>query len=350
VVGRFAFAVPGDLATPTGGYAYDRRMIDELRRIGWQIDVVDLGDGFPFPTAEQRDAARAALIALPEKMPIVIDGLAFGVLPEAAKALQIRNPLIALVHHPLALESGIAPEAAEALRASERAALACTRRVIATSETTAHLLAAEFGVATEHIAVARPGSDPAPLAPGSTDGIVRLLAIGSVTPRKGYDVLIAALSTLADLSWRLTIAGDVTRDSAAAAALEQLIARHGLNDRIVMLGAVVPERLGALYCAADIFTLASRYEGYGMALADAVAHGLPVVATTAGAIPEAVPPDAGLLVAPDDVSALAGALRRLIADATERQHFATTARAAAAQLPTWRASARIFSAAIEAAA
>jgi glycosyltransferase involved in cell wall biosynthesis len=325
-------------------------MIEELRHIGWQIDVVDLGDGFPVPTAEQRDAARAALIALPEKMPIVIDGLAFGVLPEAAKALQIRNPLIALVHHPLALESGIAPEAADTLRASERTALACARRVIATSETTAHLLAAEFGVATEHLAVARPGSDPAPLAPGSTDGIVRLLAIGSVTPRKGYDVLIAALSTLADLSWRLTIAGDVTRDSAAAAALEQLIARHGLNDRIVMLGAVVPERLGALYCAADIFTLASRYEGYGMALADAVAHGLPVVATTAGAIPEAVPPDAGLLVAPDDVSALAGALRRLIADATERQHFATTARAAAAQLPTWRASARIFSAAIEAAA
>ena len=116
MVGRLAFAVPGDLATPTGGYAYDRRMIAELRRIGWQVDVIDLGDGFPFPTAPQRGAAFVALSSVPDNGPIVIDGLAFGVLPKAAAALQTRHPLIALVHHPLALESGLTPEAAAALR------------------------------------------------------------------------------------------------------------------------------------------------------------------------------------------------------------------------------------------
>jgi glycosyltransferase involved in cell wall biosynthesis len=349
VVGRLAFAVPGDLATPTGGYAYDRRMIAELRHIGWQVDVIDLGKGFPFPTARQRGAAFTALSAVPDLNPIVIDGLAFGVLPNAAAALQTRHPLIALVHHPLALETGLTPETSADLRASEKAALACARRIIVTSSTTARVLSDEFGVAEKRITVARPGSDPAPIAKGSNDGIIRLLAIGSVTPRKGYDVLVAALAAIADLPWRLKIAGDLNLDLASGAALKAQIARAGLTERIVLLGAIAPERLGELYLQADVFTLASRYEGYGMALADAVAHGLPVVATTAGAIPEAVPASTSVLVEPDDVAALTIALRQVIGDPAARRRLADSARAAALHLPTWNASARAFSAVIEAA-
>ena len=115
-----------------------------------------------------------------------------------------------------------------------------------------------------------------------------------------------------------------------------------------MLGAVPPQRLAELYGAADIFVLASRFEGYGMAYTEAIAHGLPVVGTSAGAIPDTIPPGAGLLVAPDDASALAQVLRRVIGDADERQRFATVARAASDKLPTWHNSAQIFAHAIEA--
>jgi glycosyltransferase involved in cell wall biosynthesis len=343
---RLAFAVPGDLATPTGGYRYDERIIQELGRLGWLVDVLDLGDGFPFPSAEQRANALMMLSTVPVGCPIVLDGLAFGTLPEAGP-LQSRTPLIALVHQPLALEGGLDTTQADAFRESERAALAAAARVVVTSESTARTVIADYDVPCERVSVVRPGNDPVPPALGSNDGVVRLLSIGSVVPGKGHDVLVAAVATIVDLPWRLTIAGDRTRNPAAAARLDSDIAAYGLGDRVAVLGAVPPERVIELYLASDLFVLASRFEGYGMALAEAIAHGLPVVSTMAGAIPDTVPAGAGLLVPPDDVAALAQALRRLIGNCAERQRLATNARAAAAQLPTWQDSARLFAGAIE---
>jgi glycosyltransferase involved in cell wall biosynthesis len=149
------------------------------------------------------------------------------------------------------------------------------------------------------------------------------------------------------MPWQLTIAGDRTRNAAAAAHLDADIAAYGLGGRVAVLGAVPAERIIELYLASDVFVLASRFEGYGMALAEAIAHGLPVVSTMAGAIPDTVPAGIGVLVPPDDVPALSQALRRLIGDHAERRRFARNARAAAAQLPTWQGSARLFAGAIE---
>jgi len=343
---HLAFAVPGDLATPTGGYGYDRRIIEELRRLGWQVDVANIGDGFPFPSIAQRATALAILSAVPAGCPMVLDGLAFGALPEAG-ALRSRTPLIALVHQPLALDPGLDTTQSEVFRESERASLAAAAHVVVTSAATARIVIADYDVPPQCVSVVRPGNDPVPPAPGSKDAVVRLLSIGSVVPGKGYDLLIAALVTLADMPWRLTIAGDRTRNPAAAAQLDADIEAYGLGDRVAVLGAVLPERIDELYLASDIFVLASRFEGYGMALAEAIAHGLPVVSTTAGAIPDTVPAGAGLLVPPDNTTALAQALRRLIANPPERRRLATNARAAAAQLPTWQDSARLFAGAIE---
>jgi glycosyltransferase involved in cell wall biosynthesis len=347
VVGRFVFAVPGDLATPTGGYAYDRRMITELGDLGWQIDLLDLGEGFPWPGEAIRTAAQARLLAVPSGRTIVVDGLALGVLPETASQLAGRNPLLALVHHPLALEWGLSVQQADALRISERAALAAVQGVVVTSAATARVLVSDYGVQAGRIAVARPGSDPAPPARGSQDGVVRLLSVGAVVPRKGFDILIAALATLGDLSWRLTIAGDLTRDRNAAAQLNADIARHALGDRIEAPGAVSAQDLAALYAKADVFVLASRFEGYGMAYAEAIAHGLPIIGSNAGAIPDTVPPAVGRLVDPGDIPALAQALRRVIGDSGLRWRMANAAREAAPQLPTWRQSAEIFARALE---
>jgi glycosyltransferase involved in cell wall biosynthesis len=343
---RVAFAVPGDLATPTGGYGYDRRIIQELRRLGWQVDVVHIGGGFPFPSVAERATALAILSSVPAGCPTVLDGLAFGALPEAG-ALRCHPPLIALVHQPLALDAGLDTTQADTFRESERAALAAAARVVVTSEATARIMIGDYDVPGHRISVVRPGNDPVPPALGSNSGVVRLLSIGSVLPVKGYDLLIAALARLNEMPWRLTIAGDRTRNPATAARLDADIEAYGLGNRVAVLGAIAPERVTELYLASDVFVLASRFEGYGMALSEAIAHGLPVVSTTAGAIPDTVPPGTGILVPPNDAAALAGALRRLIGSPTERQRLATNARAAAAQLPTWQDSARLFAGAIE---
>lgn len=348
MVKRVAFAVPGDLATPTGGYAYDRRMIAELQKLGWQVDVIGLGEGFPRPNAETKAAAREKLGLVPKDCPIVIDGLAFGVLPEAAKEFGEHNPLLALVHHPLALETGLALADAQAFKASEYDALAAARGVVVTSPSTSQLLIDDYDVPPDLITVACPGTERGETAKGSSDGIVRMVSVGSVVPRKGYDVLIAALAAIKSLPWRLTIAGDQTRDQATAAQLHADIASYGLADRVDVLGALPAERIAALYAGADLFVLASRFEGYGMAFAEALAHGLPVVGTTAGAIPDTVPPDAGVLVEPNDVKALSRTLQMLIENSKERQWFASGARTAGERLPTWAESAALLAGAIEA--
>jgi glycosyltransferase involved in cell wall biosynthesis len=232
------------------------------------------------------------------------------------------------------------------LRESERKALACATRVVTTSDWIAHFLAGHYAVPVDKMVVVRPGTDPAPMSQGSSDAVVQLLSVGAIVPRKGFDVLIAALAILSDLPWRLSIAGDC-RDLQTVAKLHEDIERFRLRDRVKVLGAVSPKCLAELYCSADAFVLASRLEGYGMAYAEALAHGLPVIGTTAGAIPYTVPANTSMLVAPDDANALALGLRRVIADVDFRHELAESARRAAGQLPAWRDSAALFANVLE---
>jgi len=350
VVKEVAFVVPGDLATPTGGYVYDRRIIAELRALGWHVQVLDIGDGFPCPTAQTRAGARRRLAELPGGRLIVIDGLALGVLAEEAQALAPGCRLVALVHHPLALETGLSAEESLALRDSERAALACARHVITTSPGTARVLVADYAVAPQRLSIVRPGTDRVAARPRAPAPVVDLLAVGSVVPRKGYDVLVAALAGISDLAWRFTIAGDRERAPETAQRLDAQIAGLGLAGRVTFAGAVAPQRLMQLYAAADLFVLPSRFEGYGMAYAEAIAHGVPVVGTQAGAIPDTVPAGAGVLVPPDDVEALAAILRGLIESPGERERLAAGARAAAATFPSWQESAALFARVLDQAA
>src|SRR4030095_5804670 len=139
---------------------------------------------------------------------------------------------------PAAVEGGCASDGADALHRSEQAALAVVHEVVVTSPATAKLLASDYGVSAEHITVARPGSDPAPRSRGSRSEVPHLLSVGAVVPRKGFDVLVAALASLAELPWRLTIAGDLTRDPNEAARLHASISQHQLIGRIAALGAV----------------------------------------------------------------------------------------------------------------
>jgi glycosyltransferase involved in cell wall biosynthesis len=340
VVKEAVFAVPGELATPTGGYAYDRRIIEGLAALGWRTTVVDLGDGFPFPTTDTRAAARARLTALPVGAPIVIDGLAFGALPDAAEALRATHSLVALVHHPLALETGLTATASASLRASERTALGWARHVITTSTATARLLAADYDVPSDRLSVVEPGTERVAARPRRSEGAIALLSVGAVVPRKGYDVLVAALAKLKHLPWRLVIAGDCERSPETFRRLVADIASLGLTDRITLAGTVAVARLASLYASADLFVLPSRFEGYGMAYAEAIAHGVPIIGTNAGAIPETVPGNAGVLVPPDDIETLAATLQRLIENPAERERLAAGARATT--FPSWSGQAALF--------
>jgi glycosyltransferase involved in cell wall biosynthesis len=349
---QLVFAFPAQLSTPTGGYIYDRKIIEGLKARGWHIQLLSLGDGFPFPEQQVVDQARLLLLELPLGIPVVIDGLALGALPEVIAELAIRNPVIALIHHPLAFESGLSVAQSEVLKASETQALRRVTKVIATSEATARDLIAHFGVKSKSIDVVYPGTERTaahlnetqrPELPG---GELRLLSVGSIIPRKGYDILLAALYPLKKFQWTLTIAGDATRDALAPVQLQKDIARFGFEDRVQVLGAVDDQALELLYQQADVFVLASRFEGYGMAYAEALAHGLPVIGTTGGAIPDTVPESAGILVPPGDVESLTLALRTLILDSQCRARLSCGAKEAAANQPTWDDAADHFSAAL----
>jgi glycosyltransferase involved in cell wall biosynthesis len=204
----------------------------------------------------------------------------------------------------------------------------------------ARLLIKDYGVPSVGVSVVHPGTDRISIRPRKREGPTKLLAVGSLIPRKGYDVLVAALAQLTHLSWRLVVAGDCGRSPQTFRQVRADIARFGLADRITLLGTVSADELTPLYESADLFVLPSRFEGYGMAYTEAIAHGVPVVGTTAGAIPETVPAGAGVLVPPDNVEALAAALQQLIANADAREHLAAGARAAT--FPSWREQAASF--------
>jgi len=326
------FAYPGDLDTPTGGYRYDRRLIAELGKMGIEAKTLSLPPCAPEPSRECLKTVEQTLAGLPDQAVVVLDGLAFAVLDDLAAAEAKRLKLVALCHHPLALESGLDKAQRQRLLESERRALACARATVVTSEHTKGILMDQLAVPPEKIVVARPGTDPVPFAPCDGDP-VRLLTVASLTRRKAHDILIESLAALADLPWRARFVGSNEFDPAWAANLRERVADLGLSERICFAGAV--EDTQAEYQQADVFALPSRFEGYGMVFAEALAAGLPVVAVRAGAVPDVVPEQAGLLVPADDVPAFTEALRQLLSDATLRQHLRNGARLAAANLPRW---------------
>ncbi len=336
--------VPGDLQTRTGGYGYDREIVAGLRDRGWTVDVLSLDRSFPTPTPAARAHAVAALAALPEHTPVLADGLAFGAMADEAEREGARLRFVGLVHHPLALETGVSGEDADRLFESERRALATTRGVVVTSAATVASVL-PYGVPVDRIAVVRPGTAPAAVATGTRDAggpdtPVELLAVATLTERKGYDVLLDALAPIARLPWRLTCAGGDTLHPPTTQALSAQVARLGLADRVAFSGSLDAAALDAAYDRADVFVLPTRHEGYGMAIAEAVARGLPVVSTPTGAIPELVDDTSGALVPIDDVAALTAALTRVVGDDAERRRLAAGARARRATLPTWTDAAR----------
>lgn len=341
---KLAWIVPAPFGAMSGGYAYDRHIVTGLRALGHVVDVLELAGRHPLADGVALDAAAAALATIsPDARPIV-DGLGLPAFAHHATALRERGA-VGLIHHPTALETGFADTDRDALRAVERTLFAALPRLVATSALTAEHLARDFGVDPTRVAVVEPGTDPAPRTTGSGGPPVALLSVGALLPRKGHDVLLRALATLPDLDWRLTVAG-APRDHAHAASLPLLAAQLGIAPRVTFAGELDDAALAALWASADVFALATWWEGYGMAVAEALARGVPVAMTAGGAVADLVPVEAGVMAQPGDAVGLGKALRRILFDHAMRAEMADAAWRAGQRLPRWADRAAAFAAAI----
>ena len=343
--------VPAPFDTISGGYEYDRRMVAGLRAAGHAVEIAELSGSFPLTDARAVAAARVAWADLPPDTHAVIDGLALPAFAGLGDAIAARPRTAGLIHHATSLETGLAETDRNDLGNIERHLFQRLGRLIANSETTADSLSGEFGVPRDRIAIVNPGTDPAPRStgsggPGSASTACHIVSIGTLIPRKGHDVLLRALARLFDLDWHLTIAGSPTADPVHADGLAALAEELNITKHVTFAGETTGAALEALWNAADLFALATHYEGYGMVVAEALKRGLPVAVTAGGAAGALVPVEGGIVCPPGDPDALSKAIRRLIFSADLRGDMAQIAWQAGARLPTWDAQSRLFAEAL----
>lgn len=332
---RVALLVPVDCERRTGGYIWGARVALELRELGWAVEERALPPGFPWPDRAARAESARILAGFPDGALILADNYALDTMPEVLAGEARRLRLVPIVHHPFADEGGPESAAQVALVAAEREALRHASHVVVTSRLTAATLGRDYGVPAERITVAFPGVDPAPLAAGAATATLRLLAVGAVIPRKDHLALIEALGAVRDLPWRLRVVGNLDRFPQTVTAVSTRATALGIADRLELAGELEPVALAGARQAADLQVSASRHEGFGMALAEGIACGLPAVAVAGGAIAEWLTADAALLVPPGDGAALAAALRAAITDGQVRRRLRDGALRLRSRLPTW---------------
>lgn len=328
------FVVPGDIETRTGGYGYDRSIIAGLRALDWDVHLVTLSGSYPLPSDEERADAARLLATLPDDALVLVDGLAFGAIPDEAAAERNRLQLVALVHHPLGLETGLAAPVSAQLLDSERRALQAARGVVVTSKRTVRAVV-DLGVLRDHVFVVEPGTDLSREAQGTAGDSPEMLCVASLVPRKGHDTLFDALEPLTDLRWHLTCAGRVDTSDPYARELVRRAESSSLSGRITIAGELRGDALEDAYARTDLFVLPTHYEGYGMAVAEALARAIPVVSTPTGGIADLVGDDAGMLVSAGDADALTATLRRVLTDRGLRNALRVGARRRRSAIPTW---------------
>ncbi|CAM3793154.1 glycosyltransferase family 4 protein [Kibdelosporangium persicum] len=336
-VAVITFVVPGDIddqTVPSGGNVYDRRM---SRALG--AHEVAVAGTWPTPDEAARQELASALADLDDGATVLIDGLVACGVPEVVVPQAQRLRIAVLVHLPLADETGLEPDLATELNTRERETLHAAGMVIATSPWAARRIVSHHWLDADRVHAVPPGTDPAPLAPG-TDGRSRLLCVAAVTQRKGQDRLVEALAEVRDLRFECELVGSLRRDTDYVLRLHEMIKECGLADRVTLAGPKTGAELEASYAAADLFVLPSHTETYGMVLTEALARGIPVLATRVSAMPETVgrAPDGtvpGILT-----WKFADALRRFLTDAQLRDGVRAAARARRETLTDWDAAAR----------
>lgn len=326
-----------DPARPSGGNAYDRRICRGLAALGWSVRERVVPGRWPWPDAATCAALTGLIAGIPDGAVVLLDGLIASAVPEVLLPEAARLRLVVLVHMPLG--EGLPGDEVADARTRERAVLSAAVAVVTTSTWTRRWLLDRYGLRSGQVHVAEPGVDLAALATGTAAG-GKLLCVAAVTPNKGHDVLLAALATVTDLPWRCVCVGTLNRDPGFVDRLGRQARDGGIGDRIAFTGPRTSADLDVAYAAADVLVLASRAETYGMVVTEALARGLPVVATAVGGLPEALGRVAdgsqpGLLVRLDDSAAFAAALRCWLGDADLRRRLRRAAQERRERLSGW---------------
>ncbi|MBO9447409.1 glycosyltransferase family 4 protein [Ruegeria sp. R14_0] len=328
------FAIPGDKDQRTGGFIYEATVLRVLNEIGCKTEYLQLPGSFPNPTQDDMSAALSALRAVPETRPIILDGLVFGAIdPEGLE--RVRAPIIAMIHHPLGLETGLQTERAEFLLKNEAAALRHAAHIVVPSPETARVLVSQFDANPDLITIAPPGFDR-PVVRKQPKHPPLILSVGLLARRKGHDTLLSALATIKDLEWQAIIVGK-EHDQSTAIELYSQSKVLGLTERVTFAGELDQASLNDLFNSATLFALATRYEGYGMVLSEAMMFGLPIVSCDVGAVPETVG-DAGILSSPEDALAFGANLRLLLENQVTRARLGRRSELKSMSLPSWHAT------------
>jgi glycosyltransferase involved in cell wall biosynthesis len=330
---RVAFVTVGDTGRLTGGYLYNARVLLGLRENGVEVEeVVPCGAS---PEEQEAAAPRLGSILDPRRFDVVVvDALARIVCAPHLDRWRKERPVVAMIHE---LPSVAAPEIVTDKELKYEEPLLRADCLIAVSGHGGSILE-DRGVPAGRIRVVPPGFDRLPIDNVASspihDDVVRALCVAQWIPRKGILDLVRAWTLHERSGAALVLVGETDADPAYAASVHAATA-DAPEAYIVVRGPIYDATLGAAYAAADLFVLPSRYEGYGVVYAEALAHGLPVIACDVGPVPELVGEEAALLVPPGDMEALSGALDLLLEDPALRSRMSAAARHRAKELPRW---------------
>ena len=325
-----------DPGQPTGGNIYDRRVCAGLAEAGWEVLVATVGAAWPVPDSGARAELARIVSDIPDDEIALIDGLIAS--PTAAQLLPHagRIRMTVLLHMPLATAVDTRPDASA--QRSERVVLRAATGVVVTSEWTRQQVLTRYEIPACRVHVARPGVDrvAAPARPVRGD----LICVGSLGRHKGQDLLVEALAELGDLDWHCVLAGPLDRDPDFVDQLQARITRLGYGHRVRLTGVLTGAALSQAYTTADLLVAPSRSETYGMAVAEALAHGLPVIAAAVGGLPEALGYSTdgtrpGQLIPAGDPAALAAAIADWLGDERHRHRLRAAARSRRSTLRGW---------------
>ncbi len=330
---RIAFVTVGDTGRLTGGYLYNNRVLRAMQKMGVAVEeIVPCGGS---PEEQEEAASRFGLALNPRRFDvIVVDALARVICAPWLDRWREERPVVAMVHE---LPSAAAPEDATDKAREYEEPLLRADRLIAVSAHGGSILE-NRGVPAARIRVVPPGFDRLPadnvVSPPPLGGTVRALCVAQWIPRKGILDLLLAWTLRKRPGASLQLVGETDANPAYAASVRAAITASP-DASVTVSGPVDDAALEAAYAAADLFVLPSRYEGYGVVYAEALAHGLPVVACNVGPVPELVGEEAALLVPPGDVGALSGTLNLLLGDAALRERMSAAGLSRAKTLPRW---------------